>query len=523
MKRPYLAPAALRAAGLLCLVAGLVVPASAAPRLPQGMAARQAELQSAKDAAAAAEREVGPLLNRLLPEIPRFMTHHRKVQAVPLTEAERTRVMAEGATALPAEKRAVFEAAGPVFAGIRKTLEPYFAAYDRFMAAEIHLRILGAVVSAYEDRELLLPKLDTAGRAKVDALFVELAEKESVYRGHLGSPEAKNHHLSNSAEAVLWAAIDLEHQLEALQQKLGLREKTPIGHKVGNFFRKVKGYARRTKIYASTLPAVGRMFAYLYNPFRRQPDPAKVSELLRFFSASYRWAAGMKLEVSGTELIPSDAPVVFAFSHRSTIEDAVTMMAVVPDEFAFMVAQRAIPAFLNARLVKEPSVINVGGKKPDGSVVDAVEEGIANVKAGRNLVIFPEGTTPTVQKETRPLRHGLDLVTAAVSEKPVYIVPVTIDDPANGPADPKHLSLEGKVSVKVTFGHPIDPLKMKAVPGSSDELLLDVVRAYWHRNLYRKDVALEPEAEARPTQELGTLTGVRGLNFEALHGEADAH
>lgn len=490
--------------------------------LPPDLDARRAELKAISAELKSSKAATGPQINEAIALVPEFVRAHVDTQGVPLTLSERAKLLAEGAAGLPPEKAAVFEAAAPAMGEMKQRLKRYFESYDRYMDSEIRLRTFGAVLKVLERREALAEHLSPKQAAKIDAKLAEIAEEELEYRGWLANPEAKNHHISNNSDDVFFAADAMDDLLLKYERKYGLAEKAGFGAKVGGFFRAVKRKARVARVYASTLPAVGRMFTYLYNPFRKKSDPGKVSKLLRFFSKSYRWAAGMKLEVVGAENIPTDAPVVFAFSHRSTMEDAVTMMAVVPDKYSFMVAQRAIPAFLNDKLINEPSIINVGGKKKDGSKVDAIDAGVHSLKKGMNLAIFPEGTTPTPTKETRALRRGIDVITATVSDQPVYIVPVTIDDPAAGVDDGvNNLSHKEKIQVTVTFGQAIDPLKLKSVPGAGTDLLLDVIRAYWHRNLYRPDVKLIP---AMPSEEtLGVVPDAaaeaRGEKFQALHQE----
>lgn len=507
-----------RSRGLVLLAAlALAARLAAAPALPPDLEARRAELQAVSEEGAAWRARVGPRINEAIRLVPAFVREHLAVQGVDLSTEERRLLQAQGPQALAPQKAAVFQDAAPEFGAMKASLATYFQAYDRYQDAEIRLRCFGSVLSVLERRAGLEEHLSTRQRRKLDAALAELAREELEYRGFLADPEAKNHEISNSSDDVFYAAEALDDTLAALERKHGLREKVGFGARVGGMLRKLKQKARLVKIHATTVPAIGRMFAYLYNPFRKQPDPAKVAELLRFYSRSYRWAAGMELEVRGADRIPADAPVVFAFSHRSTIEDAVSMMAVVPDSYSFMVAQRAIPAFLNGKLINEPSIINVGGRKPDGSRVDAIEDGISSLRSGLDLAIFPEGTTPTPTKETRPLRHGIDVVTQAVGDEPVYIVPVTIDDPANGVDDAvKNVSEKGPMKVTVTFGSAIDPLKLRSVPAMGGEMLLDVIRAIWHRNLYRPDVQLEAEASAAET--LGTLPNPRTDSFQALHG-----
>ena len=497
-------------AGLLFSLAGTL---SAAPA---NLDSRRGELaQISKDLDFWKSR-TGPRINTVIEHVPEYVRAHRDTQNVPLRASERRGLQQEGLAALSPEKRAVFEAAAPATKSMKLRLQRYFDAYDRFMGEEVKLRTYGAVLRVLERQKALNPLLNEKQAAGLQQGIEAVLEKEARFRAALADPDAKNHEISNSSDKAWYAADELDDQLTKLERKHGLQPKLHWGKKVGGFFRSVKRKARVARIYASCLPAVGRMFSYLYNPFRKEADPGKVSSLLRFFSKSYRWAAGMKLEVVGAENIPNDAPVVFAFSHRSTIEDAVSMMAVVPDEYSFMVAQRAIPAFLNGKLVNEPSVINVGGEKDDGTRVDAIRAGIESLEQGLNMAIFPEGDVPTPTGETHALRSGIDVITEAVSDQPVYIVPVTIDDPHAGvDAGVKNLSKKQKIQVTVTFGQAIDPVKLKSIPGADRQLLLDVIRAHWHRNLYRPDVELKP-ADASE-EDLGQVPDVRQGAFQVLH------
>lgn len=452
---------------------------------------------------------------------PDFLVHHRRVQAVELTPDERRALVAEGIAALPPAKAGTFVAATPAFELMKEKLAGYFQAYDEYQAAEIHQRVIGKVVEVLEKRELLGENIKPKAQEQVDKLLAHTLEQEVKYRGFLVDPEAKNHHKSNSIYWVLESAEKTEQHLDVLLRRAGLAPKTTWGQRFKALGSRIKKYARLTKIGATILPATARIFAYLYNPFRKEPDPAKVSNLLRFLSKSYRFASGMKVTVIGAEDLPKDRPVIYAFSHRSELEDAMVMMSVLPKEFSFLVAQRALPNFLNAKLIEEPSIINVGGTYKDENgnekVVDAVEDGIKSLESGIDLAIFPEGTISSPQRETRPLRSGIDVIASSVYSEPLDVVAISIDDPANSYDEPNHPSLEGKTELTVRFSRPIDPLKFKTVPGGGADLLLDVMRAWWHRNLYRPDVDLM-EAE-RSVESPGEVTGERQDRFESLYQE----
>lgn len=482
--------------------------------MPPDRAARAAELEAATGEAKSWESLLGPRAAALVEATPRYVDHLVAIHRVALDPAERKALKEQGLAALESSKAGPFEAAAETFTGMKADLASYFEAYDKYQVAEIKVRILGASLALLDKRDQLATKLSPDRLAKLDAALAEYLRREKLYRAYAAWPKAKNHHRALTALVATRSAASLTAVADAYMRKTGLLPKEPFGKKLRNVAGKVKQSLRLAKIGAACLPALGKMLAYLYNPFRKGPNDQKATDGLRFISKSYRWAAGMKVEIVGKEKVPTDHPVIFALSHRSELEDAVVMMGALTDKASFMVGQWALPSFLNDKLAEEPTMINVEGTKPDGTPINAVEEGIETIQDGRDLFIFPEGMTPTDQKETQPLRGGIDLIANAVMENPVSIVPVTIDDPANGYEDGPHKSLAGKTKVTVTFGSALDPLRIKAVPGADAQLVLDTIRAVWHRNLYRRDVDLTPGTSV---QDLGVMPADQAGRFEDLH------
>ncbi len=514
------------ARGLAAFPLALVLALSslrAAEVVPVDLPARRAELAGLSESVKGLQTKVGPKALAVIPRLPEFVRHMQDLHRVPLDPGERQALLAGGASALPEAKRAVFEAAAPNFAGMKKALAEYFAAYDAYQRDEIHLRTYGAILGALERREALLPLVTKEKhRQEFSRAFARLETEERTYRERLADPADPFHTRSEEAKELWFLAADLDELLLRYERKFGLAPKLPFGHRVGNFFRGLKDKARAVKINALSLPAMTRLFVHLFlRPFwAKDHAPDQTNDLVRFFSKSYRWAAGLKLRVHGQEGIPTDAPIVFALSHRATIEDAMTMAAVVPGTYSFMWAVRAMPKWLQKKLVADPTVIAVGGKHPDGTKVDAVAEAIEAIRQGRNLALFPEGNVPTPQGETRPLRVGIDVITAEVSEEPVYIVPITIVDTAIGwEATEDEPSKDRPMAVDVFVGAPIDPLRLKSVPGADQQFLLDVIRGIYHRNLYRRDLSLDPPAceTLCRSEDLGVIPHPAQETFESLH------
>lgn len=484
--------------------------------------ARRQELAALSKEVKDLEPTVGPKANAAIGLIPEFSRHLKDLHKVPLDETERKALLAQGISGLSAEKASKFEAAAPTFQAMKEILRNYFAAYDRYQGAEIRLRTFGAVLGAHESYDALRPLLKEKHQQKFDKLFEELSGHESNYRDLLAKPDSKHHHIHYASKDTYFGAVDLSEEMLKFERKHGLKPKLRFSERVGKFFKGLRHKARQIKIHALALPGAARLFTHVFlRPFwNKSHDAAKTNDLIRFYSKNYRWAAGMNLNVRGQEGIPQDAPVVFALSHRATFEDAMTMTAVVPGTYSFMWGAWAMPEWLKKKLVADPTIIAVGGTKEDGTKVNAITDSVQAIREGRNLAVFPEGNVPTPQKETRPLRSGIDVITQEVSEKPVYIVPISIDGTAPGwDSDTANLSHKGKMSVDVTIGQAIDPLRLKSVPGADQELLLNTIRGIYHRNLYRADVPLAPPSceESCSQENLGVIPPDQGTKFEALH------
>lgn len=479
--------------------------------VPDSREARVVELEAFEAERTQAQAELRQREPAMFARMPALEAEVAALDAVELSRPEREALLEHGAAGLDPAKRQAFEAAGPRLGALRDQMREYFDSYDRFMRSEIRARIHGLVLEAQDKRAQLEGHLSRRRARKLDERLAKLVAHETRFRRFQAHPRAKNHHKALSAIVCMRAGAKVVDQLDVRLGKAGLGPKRTWGERLKGLGRQVKEAVRAAKIGAACVPAMTRVLAYLYNPFRKQRDPEKVSKLLRFVSKSYQWASGMKLKIEGAENVPSDRPVIFAFSHRSELEDAILMMGSTPDQYSFMMGQWAFPAFLNDKLVREPSVINVGGKKPDGSTVNAVEEAIASLEDGRNVVIFPEGMTPTDVGETQPLRSGIDLVARAVGAEPVAIVAVTLDDPANGLGGPRHRSIGGPIELTVTFSKPLDPIKLRAVPGADRGLVLEAIRALWHRRLYDE----KPSAG----ETLTVPPAPAAQAFQTLHGE----
>lgn len=471
--------------GLLALL--LLVGAGYAQTLVE----RHAELEAVEQVAAAARPRTDATLAELRASAAAYEQAMASVQAVELSSAERKALHAQGIAGLDETKRRVFEAAAPAFARQTALMAAHFAAYDAENSAEIQGIVLGYVLAMSHKLEAL-GEVDGKAKAKLESLVAEVAKAEAKYRKALANPNAKNWERVSSADGVWEATVAASAVIDPLMIKKGLAPRVTLGARLRRIGENIAYYARAAKALAGSVPAIARITAYL---MRGKANPDKFSSLLRSLGTSYTWASGMHLKVSGRENIPADTSIVYAMSHRSGLEDAVTMASVIPTDFSFLAAYGVFPKAVRERLVNQPNLVLVGGPKPD-----AVKASVEALESGLDLAIFPEGATPTRHQETHPLARGLDVITAAMAERPVAIIAIAMADPAQDYNDRlKRQSWHGPADLTVTFSRPIDPLKFKAVPGCTSQTLLDTVRAFYHEKLFWQ----QPTAQS--TVEIGTV------------------
>jgi len=177
------------------------------------------------------------------------------------------------------------------------------------------------------------------------------------------------------------------------------------------------------------------------------------------------WMAGVKLEVSGRENVPLDAPVIFMSNHQGNF-DILSLFVAIPRQFSWIAKEElfAVPVFGHS--MARAGYIPLD--RSDGRrALKSIEAAAAMIKNGRSVVIFPEGTR-TLDGNLLPFKRGGFLLAAKAG---VPIVPLTI----NGSArvnPPKRLELyPGKITIR--FGEPIPPVEGG---GAHRDLLMEQVR-----------------------------------------------
>lgn len=132
-------------------------------------------------------------------------------------------------------------------------------------------------------------------------------------------------------------------------------------------------------------------------------------------------ATGTQVEVTGIENVPTDRSVVYIGNHQG-IFDIPLLLGYIPYQKAFIAKIEILKIPVLSDWMKLMKCVFLARKSPRQSV-EAMHQGIENVKNGYSMVIFPEGTRSKggPVKEFKPGSFKLAFQAEA------DIVPVTID------------------------------------------------------------------------------------------------
>ena len=132
-------------------------------------------------------------------------------------------------------------------------------------------------------------------------------------------------------------------------------------------------------------------------------------------------ATGAQVEVTGIENVPTDRSVVYIGNHQG-IFDIPLLLGYIPYQKAFIAKIEILKIPMISDWMKLMKCVFLDRKNPRQSV-EAMQQGMENVKNGYSMVIFPEGTRSKggPVKEFKPGSFKLAFQAEA------DIVPVTID------------------------------------------------------------------------------------------------
>ena len=132
---------------------------------------------------------------------------------------------------------------------------------------------------------------------------------------------------------------------------------------------------------------------------------AAISSVYRGFWTCAQWLGLMRIDYTALDVLDRDAGLIIAANHPSML-DALLVVARVPRGICIMRASLMHNPFLGggARLARY-----IRNDPPRGMIRSCV----ANLKAGGQLVLFPEGTR-TVMAPINPFRPGITLILSLI-------------------------------------------------------------------------------------------------------------
>lgn len=146
---------------------------------------------------------------------------------------------------------------------------------------------------------------------------------------------------------------------------------------------------------------------------------AAISSVYRGFWCCAQWLGLMRIDYTALDVLSRDAGLIIAANHPSML-DALLVIARVPRGICIMRASLMRNPFLGAgaRLARY-----IRNEPPRGMIRSC----IANLQAGGQLVLFPEGTR-TVQAPINPFRPGVTLI-AHMAGVPIQTVIIESESP----------------------------------------------------------------------------------------------
>lgn len=146
---------------------------------------------------------------------------------------------------------------------------------------------------------------------------------------------------------------------------------------------------------------------------------AAISSVYRGFWACAQWLGLMRIDSTGLDALRGDAGLIIAANHPSLL-DALVVIARVPRGICVMRASLMRNPFLGAGAQLARYIRNDPPRR-------MIRSAVANLKAGGQLVLFPEGTRTTHPPVNR-FRPGITLI-SAMAQVPIQTVLIEIDSP----------------------------------------------------------------------------------------------
>jgi 1-acyl-sn-glycerol-3-phosphate acyltransferase len=158
--------------------------------------------------------------------------------------------------------------------------------------------------------------------------------------------------------------------------------------------------------------------------------------------------AGVDVRMHGTEHIP-DGPVIFMSNHQSNF-DILAMLANTPRQLHWIAKKELFEIPVFGASMKRGGYIPLD--RSDGrKALKSMENAAAVIRAGRCVVIFPEGTR-TRSRQMLPFKRGGFMLAQKAG---VPVIPVTIN--GSGKINPPGLIRLYRGTISVTLHPPVMP------------------------------------------------------------------
>lgn len=177
------------------------------------------------------------------------------------------------------------------------------------------------------------------------------------------------------------------------------------------------------------------------------------------------WLAGVRLEVTGAERVPTGSPVIFMSNHQGNF-DILALFLAIPQRFSWIAKEELfrIPVFGHSMARGGYIPLDRGDNRRALKSMDAAA---ATIRGGRSVVIFPEGTR-TPDGALLPFKKGGFLLAGKAG---VPIVPMTINGSMK--VNPKDRLALYPGTIRVVFA---DPVPTAGAAGQERERLMEEVR-----------------------------------------------
>jgi len=183
----------------------------------------------------------------------------------------------------------------------------------------------------------------------------------------------------------------------------------------------------------------------------------------RFWALGCLKMAGVRLDVRGTELIPTDGPVIYMGNHQGNF-DIHALSRAIPRQFSWIAKEELFRVPLFGAAMRRAGYIPLD--RSDGrKALKSIQQAAALISAGRSVVVFPEGTR-TLDGQLLPFKRGAFILAVKAG---VPIVPFTIN--GSWQVNPPHTKILNPGTVRITFSEPV------YCSGEKDVELMERVRA----------------------------------------------